>query len=188
MNFPVLAAAGAAIAGFVTVPAMALEPITSPCQVTDLTPTALACSGYYPGNLLSGSAGDLDDQEEALALIGLDWDQADWPTVDATKDDDGDALGEFGPLAGLTWVGIHYGAGRDGPGFRVPGGVTAFYRFDAGDGLETFGINQGAISSITLYETGNPIPEPATWAMLIAGFGLVGMSARRRRLRPAVTA
>jgi hypothetical protein len=25
------------------------------------------------------------------------------------------------------------------------------------------------------------IPEPATWAMLIAGFGLVGMAARRRR-------
>jgi hypothetical protein len=28
---------------------------------------------------------------------------------------------------------------------------------------------------------GNPIPEPATWAMLIAGFGLVGAASRRRR-------
>ena len=27
-----------------------------------------------------------------------------------------------------------------------------------------------------------PIPEPATWAMLIAGFGMVGLMARRRRL------
>ena len=26
------------------------------------------------------------------------------------------------------------------------------------------------------------VPEPATWAMLIAGFGLVGAAARRRRL------
>lgn len=25
------------------------------------------------------------------------------------------------------------------------------------------------------------IPEPATWAMMIAGFGLVGFAARRRR-------
>jgi hypothetical protein len=25
------------------------------------------------------------------------------------------------------------------------------------------------------------VPEPATWAMLIAGFGLVGFAARRRR-------
>ena len=28
--------------------------------------------------------------------------------------------------------------------------------------------------------TGGVIPEPATWAMLIAGFGLVGAAARRR--------
>jgi len=25
------------------------------------------------------------------------------------------------------------------------------------------------------------VPEPGTWAMLIAGFGLVGAAARRRR-------
>jgi hypothetical protein len=25
------------------------------------------------------------------------------------------------------------------------------------------------------------IPEPGTWAMMIAGFGLVGFAARRRR-------
>ncbi len=29
--------------------------------------------------------------------------------------------------------------------------------------------------------TAGAIPEPATWAMLIAGFGLVGLAARRRR-------
>lgn len=28
-----------------------------------------------------------------------------------------------------------------------------------------------------------PVPEPATWAMLIAGFGLVGATARRRRTK-----
>lgn len=31
----------------------------------------------------------------------------------------------------------------------------------------------------------NAVPEPASWAMLIAGFGLVGASGRRRRLRMA---
>jgi hypothetical protein len=30
-----------------------------------------------------------------------------------------------------------------------------------------------------------PIPEPATWAMLIAGFGLTGAALRRRRVVPA---
>lgn len=28
---------------------------------------------------------------------------------------------------------------------------------------------------------GPPIPEPGTWAMMIAGFGLVGVAARQRR-------
>ncbi len=34
----------------------------------------------------------------------------------------------------------------------------------------------------------NAVPEPATWAMLITGFGLVGFAARRRRAVSSVTA
>jgi hypothetical protein len=36
--------------------------------------------------------------------------------------------------------------------------------------------------------TGGFVPEPASWAMLIAGFGLVGATMRRRRGIPVVTA
>jgi len=32
-----------------------------------------------------------------------------------------------------------------------------------------------------------PVPEPATWALMIAGFGLVGASMRRRTVRTAVS-
>jgi hypothetical protein len=32
------------------------------------------------------------------------------------------------------------------------------------------------------------VPEPATWAMLIIGFGLVGAAARRRKAMGAVAA
>ncbi len=32
------------------------------------------------------------------------------------------------------------------------------------------------------------VPEPATWAMLIAGFGAVGLVARRRRKKDAINA
>ncbi len=51
----------------------------------------------------------------------------------------------------------------------APGTVT-FYIFD-----DVLGDNSGGVS---LNVTG--VPEAATWAMLIAGFGLVGAVARRR--------
>ncbi len=42
---------------------------------------------------------------------------------------------------------------------------------------ESWGIDNFALSAIT---ADGGVPEPATWAMLIAGFGLVGAAARRR--------
>jgi len=45
----------------------------------------------------------------------------------------------------------------------------------------------GGGSFIRVVTTDAVIPEPATWAMLIAGFGLVGAAARRRRSGQAVT-
>ena len=41
-------------------------------------------------------------------------------------------------------------------------------------------INTGSSAMFTLdYES--VIPEPATWALMILGFGLVGIAARRRK-------
>jgi hypothetical protein len=42
-------------------------------------------------------------------------------------------------------------------------------------------IDGSASAFITWRIAGGIIPEPSTWAMLIAGFGLVGAAARRRR-------
>lgn len=49
------------------------------------------------------------------------------------------------------------------------------------------GDNIGAIlDDVSIRVTpGGVIPESATWAMLIAGFGLVGMAARRRGMAAA---
>lgn len=48
---------------------------------------------------------------------------------------------------------------------------------------ESWGIDNFALSAI--FDRGGVIPEPATWTMMIAGFGLVGAAARRRRLASA---
>ena len=37
-------------------------------------------------------------------------------------------------------------------------------------------------------DSGSAVPEPATWAMMIAGFGLVGAAMRRRNGKMAVSA
>jgi hypothetical protein len=69
-------------------------------------------------------------------------------------------------------------------------GRICIHTFDFVGGYRINGI-QGLNSStdyeklVFSFDGGGVIPEPATWAMMIAGFGLVGAAARRRRLANA---
>lgn len=57
---------------------------------------------------------------------------------------------------------------------RVYGGMH--FRFET-----VAGIQQGAsVANFTLKNALAPVPEPSTWAMLIAGFGIIGAGVRRR--------
>jgi hypothetical protein len=77
------------------------------------------------------------------------------------------SLGEFSPLGTLS-------------GFtKGPAKLTVSFTQTFEDN-GSFSDSAPAISgSFTLSSA--PIPEPASWAMLIAGFGLVGVAARRRQ-------
>lgn len=60
---------------------------------------------------------------------------------------------------------------------------------NAGDVLSTVINRQGNYGSDSTGENftvSSFIPEPASWAMMVAGFGLVGVAARRRNTRVAV--
>lgn len=87
-------------------------------------------------------------------------------------------------LSGLTVIGIHFGGGSTG--FNG----TGFWLLDIPDNTDTITWSssvQSGISNAGLYLTGGAVPEPATWAMMIAGFGLTGAAMRRRKTRVAVT-
>lgn len=45
---------------------------------------------------------------------------------------------------------------------------------------ETSGCQNGTVTSFTV-TAANAVPEPATWAMMIGGLGVVGLAMRRRR-------
>lgn len=167
--------------------------ITLPdCAAGDLTPGAAACSGFFQGNLLNNS--DLSAQAAGLAAIGLSgWTGA---IVEPQLDLKSSLVNFATALNGLTWIGVHFGAGVNSPSPHTPAGVTAFYRFDAGTNLDAFVLNFGSASAARLYatgpaptppgpvtapETGVAVPEPASWALMILGFGAAGAMLRRRR-------
>lgn len=58
-------------------------------------------------------------------------------------------------------------------------GGNYFYSGNVNSGFSSSGGND-----VNFQVNGTAVPEPATWAMLIAGFGLVGLAARRK---PATT-
>jgi hypothetical protein len=77
--------------------------------------------------------------------------------------------------------GCVFTGGKAGAGTWAVGGQTAPY-FQSGGALELRANQLKLVADGAIGGGGTgAVPEPASWAMMIAGFGLVGASARRRR-------
>lgn len=163
----------AAAAGLMTLTSQA----ATVCSVTDISPQASACAGFYNGNILNNNAANVQAQKDALASLGLAWD-GNFNATEKLSGLNGNHTVDFATLLnGTTYVGMHFGNGQGGPGQ-----ATAFYRFDAGTDLDTFTLAYNASSNVVLYATGIPaVPEPGTYAMLLAGLGFIGLTLRRSR-------
>ena len=89
------------------------------------------------------------------------------------------------PLAaGTYYLGLQYVT----PTFNVFMGLASAFdgAAQSNDGGATWTSGYGGDTGIavTLYDTSwsGPVPEPASWAMMIGGFGMVGAQLRRRRV------
>jgi hypothetical protein len=170
------------------------------CSLSDISPAASACTGWFAGNLNNGSDAVIAAQI-LNALLGT----ASFNAQNSGGVDDfigsGSVIDFATPLFGDTVVAIHAGAAKGTPtgvGYQS----TAFFRFDAGQvagGLDTFAFNRAGLSNARLIYTsayappcangtcddtpsfGNAVPEPAAWALMILGFGAAGAVLRHRR-------
>jgi hypothetical protein len=162
--------------------------------VTKVTATLTGFSHTFPddvGALLVGPTGAnvvlFNGAGSGIDAVNLTW----------IFDDAAAApLPSAGALASGTFLPSNYFPGDSFPG--APAGpygtaLSAFNGLNPNGNWSLFaydfvGGDVGSISggwSLTFTtEGGAVIPEPGTWAMLIAGFGLVGAAFRRRRIEP----
>lgn len=183
--FKLVSIAAMAIASFAS-PAFAKpkDPPPPPpsCSVVTFSVTTLGCIGFLAdpqtiaegGPQLSTALGyTVQLDPGATSLL----DKVDFKA-------DSDAIKFDQALSGQIVIGLHFGGGNTG--FNG----TGFWLLDAGAGTDqiTWSSNvQKGLSAGGLYSNTIPgIPEPATWAMMLVGFGAIGSAMRRRKTTPSI--
>lgn len=198
-----LSMAGAAAAAKPPSPPAEPTLMTTVCALSDIGQSSGApngCVGFYSGNLIGASADQTHGRAVALnALLGTSYADSDpfLGGIETLGSISGHEINFSAALFGLTVISVHDGGGGT-PGLEPNGSGTAFYKFDAGNlvgGLDKISWNYSGLSNARLYQTGQyvpctydcggggngAVPEPATWAMMILGFGAAGTMLRRRR-------
>jgi hypothetical protein len=211
-----LMAAIAAVAMMPASPALAAPPggvaggVVDACTALYVT-NAVACQGYYGGNLFNDAVGanTPDDIKTALfALLNGTASTLDSsPTnntagynppynIDYTKvlnvitsssgNVDGSAFNYVfsGPsFSNYVIFGAHFG---NQPDAGTENNISAFWLVNVGSNpTNTITITNGkGVSNAAIYGYGAPVPEPATWAMMLMGFAGIGAAMRRRRRVP----
>ena len=187
------------VSGLIAAPAFAghnnnNSPASHPaCANADITLAVLGthatnCKGFDDGNLLNDKAVNVTKTKSELGALGFTWDGS-YTNLIKLDNLNGSQTLDFGKtLYGTTYIGVHFGNGQGGPGES-----TAFYVLDAAAGVNQIHLAYNASSNAVLFLTGLPpvtpgVPEPATWATMIGGLGVVGAEMRRRRRKQVVAA
>lgn len=167
-----------------TTPVITLPAPSTSCAGASISVAGASCIGFISGNL-NGNKPSLTEINQNLGVWGVNLTSAVAPSS-MLSGLTGNTVNFKQQLYGDTIVSIHYGNVTDVLGHKL-NDVTAFYRFDAGHGagVDSFTTAFSSLSNATLYSTGKamttPVPEAETYAMMLAGLGLMGIVARRRK-------
>lgn len=93
----------------------------------------------------------------------------------------GPSFGTFAPFT--TPTNVASSNGENFIGLRAMVGSDFYYgfAFTTNNVLNSFGFETTANTAITATTALGAVPEPATWAMIILGMGVVGFAMRRRQ-------
>lgn len=186
-----LRASGAAIAASLLMLAASSAHAATDCGIalTNLTnPNALDCV-FVSGNVFSNSDAHVIAQQDGVnSLDGpftFDGNFNALPKIVSLMN--GNQINFGKTLFGQTIIGVHFGNVAVDP----TGNISAFWLLDLGAAGANFVSldNTRGFSNAVLYTTTPPaVPEPATWLMMIAGFGAIGFGLRQaRRTRVSVS-
>lgn len=156
------------------------------CSTGPLAPPADFCAGYYDKNQFSNA--NVGTQQGAIdLLLGAGNYTVDWNAlVGAGLVVSGSNLTALNNLlagaSGQVLLGLHWG---NVPGSDA-GNVSAFYLWDNATAGSIHLTSTQGYSNAVLYRSTGAVPEPATWAMMLLGFGGIGIAMRHRR-KPVLT-
>lgn len=155
--------------------ATTLIPVTPSCAAGDLVGSGfsfMSCAGFYSGNFITGNANDKLAVNNVLTGLGLLGTGGTF--LEKLDFGSGSTIDFATVLSGITYIGIHRGGAGDGEQ------RSAFYKLNVtSDPVFTFTL--GGLSNAAVYKTAAAIPEPETYALMLAGLGVVGFIARRRK-------
>ena len=156
------------------------------CTLSILDPAYTECGGSFAGN-------NSEQESDVIAYISSTW------NLDVTSLGQSDDAGGFGPFTSdpkTTTGTLTFDTPMDGPfvlSLKAGNQFSLFYYDGIGAAISsidysTLGVNvnkngvPNGLSHATLYaDPVTAVPEPETYALMLAGLGVVGFVARRRK-------